>query len=120
MIILEFLGKIFIQILFEGIILEFFRLIGKGFNRLYKLIFGKKKLVDPIKILEKEYLYKKIELTDNLNPELKSGQKGVVLEIIDKEKVFAEFYDEKGKQIEWNNEIVFEIRINQFNLKKSK
>ena len=49
---------------------------------------------------------------------LKSGQKGAVLEIINKYKIFAEFYDKKGKQIELNNELVFEIGINQFKLKK--
>ena len=32
MILLEFLGKLFIEILFEGIILGFFRLLGKGFS----------------------------------------------------------------------------------------
>ena len=55
---------------------------------------------------------------DNLNEKLKSGQKGAILEIIDKNKLFAEFYDKKGKQIELNNELVFEIGINQFKLKK--
>lgn len=118
MIILEILGKIFIQILFEGIILGFFRLIGKGFNKLGDLFSGTEKPIDAIKVLEKKYLYKKIELTENLNEELKSGRKGAVMEIIDKEKVYAEFYDGKGKQIEWNNELVFEIGMNQFKLKK--
>ena len=118
MIIIEILGKIFIEILFEGIILGFFKLIGKGFNKLGELFSGTEKPIDPIKTLEKKYLYKKIELTDNLNEELKLGQNGAVLEIIDKNKVFAEFYDKKGKQIEWNNELVFEIGMNQFRLKK--
>jgi len=118
MIILEILGKIFVEVLFEGILLGFWKIIGKGWNKLGEIIFGNKKPVDPIKVLEKKYLYKKIELTDDLNSKLKSGQKGAVLEIINRDKVFAEFYDGKGNQIEWNNELVFEIGMNQFKLKK--
>ena len=78
---------------------------------------GTKKPTDPIKVLEKKYLYKKIELTENLNSQLKSGLKGAVLEVINTDKVFAEFYDGKGKQIKRKNEFVFEIRMNQFKLK---
>ena len=118
MIILEILGRIFVEILFKGIILGFFRIIGKGIDYLNAKLFGIKKSIEPIKVLEKKYLYKEIELTDNLNSKLKSGQKGAILEIIDKDKVFAEFYDQNGKQIEWNDELVFEIGIRQFKLKK--
>ena len=118
MIIFEILGKLFIDIILEGIIYGFFRLIGKGLNKIGELFSGTKKQIEPIKILEKKYLYKKIELTKNLNEKLKSGQKGAILEIIDKNKLFAEFYDKKRKQIELNNELVFEIGINQFKLKK--
>ncbi len=32
MIILEFLGKVFVEIIFDGIILGFFKMIGKGIN----------------------------------------------------------------------------------------
>lgn len=118
MIIFEILGKIFIDIILEGIIFGFFRLIGKGFNKLGELFSGTEKKIDPIKVLEKKYLYKRIELTDNLNEKLQSGQKGAILEIINKNKIFAEFYDKKRKQIEWNNELAFEILLNQFKLKK--
>jgi hypothetical protein len=118
MIIFEILGKIFIEFIFEGILRGFWNLIGNGLNKLDELIFGNKKPSDPTKILEKKYLYKKIELTDNLNEELKSGRKGAILEIIDKNRVLAEFYDGNGNQIERNNELVFEIKMNQFKLKK--
>ncbi|WP_297814401.1 hypothetical protein [uncultured Polaribacter sp.] len=53
-----------------------------------------------------------------MNDKLKIGQKGDVLEIINKDKVFAEFYDSKGKQIEYRNKLVFEVGIKQFKLKK--
>ena len=118
MIIFEILGKIFIEVIFEGILLGFWKLIGQGLNKLDELIFGNKKSPDPIKILGNKYLYKEIELTENLNTELQSGQKGAILEIINRNKVFAEFYDGKGNQIEWNNELVFEIGMKQFKLKK--
>ena len=118
MIIFEIIGKIFIDIILEGIVYGFFRIIRKGFNKLGELFTGTKKEIKPIKILEKKLLYKKIELTENLNEKLKNGQKGVVLEIINEDKIFAEFYDNKGKQIELNNEIVFQIKMNQFKLKK--
>ena len=117
MILLEFLGKLFIDILFEGIILGFFRLLGKGFSKLRVLISGREKPIDPIKVLEQKYCYKKIELTVNLNERLKSGQHGAVLEIIDTNKVFAEFYDANGELIECNDELAFEIEFNQFKLK---
>lgn len=118
MIILEILGRIFIEILFEGVILGFFRLIRKGSIKLGELFSGTEKSTNPIKALEKKYLYKKIELTESLNEQLKLGQNGAVLEIIAEDKLFAEFYDIDGKQIEWNNESVFEIGMEQFKLRK--
>lgn len=117
MIILEILGKIFIELLFEGIVLGLFRLIRKGFTKLIEFLSGTKKSIDPIKTLERKYLYKKIELTENLNDKLKSGQKGTVIEIINEHKVFAEFYDNKGQLIEWDNELAFKIKIEQFRIK---
>ena len=52
-----------------------------------------------------------------LNEKLTSGQRGAVVEIIDTNKVFAEFYDATGELIEWNDELAFEVEINQFKLK---
>lgn len=117
MIIFEILGKLFIDIILEGIIYGFFRLLGKGFNKIGELFSGTQKQTEPIRILEKKYLYKKIELTEDLNKKIKSGQKGAILEIINENKLFAEFYDKKGEQIELNNELVFEIGMNQFKIK---
>jgi len=61
-------------------------------------------------------LYKKIESLEQLNPLIKKGCKGTVLEVINNNKVFAEFYDLNNKQIEFENELVFEINISQFKL----
>ena len=115
----EIIGRIFVEFIFHGIILGIYRLFKKGIEFIRVKIFGlKAKPIKPKKALEKKLLYKNIELTENLNSELKDGQKGVILEVIDKNKVFAEFYDRNGKQIELNNELVFEIGIKQFKLKK--
>ena len=70
------------------------------------------------KKLEKKFLYKKIRLIKEQNNGLRDGLNGAVLEVIDKNKVFAEFYDLNGKQIERNNETVFEIGIDEFKLIK--
>ena len=115
----EIIGRIFVEFIFHGIILGIYRLFKKGIEFIRVKIFGlKAKPIKPKKALEKKLLYKNIELTENLNSELKVGQKGVILEVIDKNKVFAEFYDRNGKQIEFSNELVFEIGIKQFKLKK--
>ena len=122
MIVIEFLieiiVRIFIEFIFHGIILGIYRLFKKGIEFIRVKIFGfKAKPIKPKKALEKKLLYKNIELTENLNSELKVGQKGAILEVIDKNKVFVEFYDPNGNQIELNNELVFEIGIKQFKLK---
>lgn len=115
----EIIGRIFVEFIFHGIILGIYRLYKKTVEFIRVNVFGfKAKPIEPKKALEKKLLYKKIELTENLNSELKAGQKGAILEVIDKDKVFVEFYDRNGKQIELNNELVFEIGINQFKLKK--
>jgi hypothetical protein len=115
----EIIGRIFVEFIFHGIILGIYRLFKKSVEFIRVKIFGlKAKPIKPKKALDKKLLYKNIELTENLNSELKVGQKGAILEIIDKNKVFAEFYDRNGKQIELNDELVFEIGIKQFKLKK--
>ena len=118
-IIGEILGRIFVEIIFEGIIVGTYRLLKKVVEWVKVNIFGfRSKPTDPKKALEKKLLYKKIELTENLNSSLKSGQIGVILEVINQDKVFAEFYDRKENQIEWDDELVFEIKMNQFKIKK--
>ncbi|WP_297814478.1 hypothetical protein [uncultured Polaribacter sp.] len=117
--LLEIIGRIFVKFIFEGIIKGVFKMLKKLIEFIRVNIFGfKAKPIKPEEILEKKILYKKIELTENLNDKLKIGQKGDVLEIINKDKVFAEFYDSKGKQIEYRNKLVFEVGIKQFKLKK--
>ncbi|MCP3931086.1 MAG: hypothetical protein GY705_18540 [Bacteroidetes bacterium] len=118
MIIIEFLGKVFIDILFEGIFLGFFRLIGKGISKLETLFSGQKSPIDPKRTLEKKYLYKRFVLQENLNEIIKKGTPGAVLEIIDKNLVYVEFYDINGKQIEFNNELVFKVKLNAITLEK--
>lgn len=123
MIVFEIIGgilvRIFVDIIFEGIIGRTYRLFKRGFEYIKVKVFGfERKVPDPIKALEKKLLYKQIELTQNLNSILKSGQTGTILEVINDDKVFAEFYDRNGNQIEWKGELVLEIGMNQFKLKK--
>lgn len=96
------------------------RRIRRGINYLKNWLRGIKKPADPMKALEGKYLYQEIELTENLHSGLSAGKKGAVLEIIDQNTVFAEFYDEKGKQVEWNGEMVFEVGLHQLKLKNDK
>jgi hypothetical protein len=117
----ELLARIFVEIIFKGIILGTLNFLNKGLNFIWYKITGKKKSENKTNSkaqLKKQLLYKKIELTENLNTILRKGQQGVVLEIIDKDTVFAEFYDHNKKQIEVDNELVFKVGIKQFRLNK--
>lgn len=118
--LLEFLIEWFVQIILEGLIFGGIRRIGRGINYLKDRLCGKKKPADPMKALEGKYLYQEVELTENLHSGLSVGRKGAVWEIIDRDTVFAEFYDEKGNQVEWNGETVFEVGIHQLKLKSNK
>ncbi len=119
MIFIELIGLIFVELVFQGIILGTYRLLKKFVKFIRVYVFRlKPNPISAQKTLEKNLLYKNIELTENVNSELRSGQKGAILEVINKDKVFAEFYDRDGKQIELNNNLVFEIGIKQFKLKK--
>ena len=42
----------------------------------------------------------------------------IVIEVIDKDTIFAEFLDKNGKQIKYNDNFVFEIKMNQFRIKQ--
>lgn len=119
MIIFEILAWFFVDILLGSVFLGIYKFIKKLIEFVRVKIFGMKpKPIKPKKLLAQKLLYKKIELIEDLNSELKIGQEGTVLELINKKKVFAEFYDQNGKQIELNNELVFEIGIEQFKLKE--
>ncbi len=118
-LLVEIIMRVFVEIIFEGIIVGIYKLFLKVIEFIRVKVFGfEPKTLKQKKWVSEKLLYKNIELIDNINSKLKTGQKGTILEIIDKDKVYAEFYDSKGKQIEVNNELVFEIRIKQFKLKK--
>ena len=107
------------EIIFEWIIGGIYVAFRTLYDWLKEKLFGiKDKKKAELKRIENKILYKKITLTENQNNGLKSGLNGAVLEVIDKENVFAEFYDLNGKQIELDNKSVFEIRIDQFRLTK--
>lgn len=107
------------EIIFEWIIGGIYVAFRTLYDWLKEKLFGiKDKKKAELKKIENKILYKKIRLTENQNNGLKNGLNGAVLEVIDKENVFAEFYDLNGKQIELDNKSVFEIRIDQFRLTK--
>ena len=118
---LDIMTRIFVEIIFKGIIVGTLNLFVKGFNFIKGNILGliiTKKQKNKKNENDNNLLYKEIELTVNLNSRLKKGQHGAVLEIIDEENVFAEFYDPNNQQIEFDNELVFQVQMNQFKLKK--
>ncbi|MEM0575511.1 hypothetical protein [Flavobacterium polysaccharolyticum] len=119
MIILEVLFEILAWFILEVIADGFLKILKQTYYYLREIIFGIERPTDPKKEFEKQFLYKEIELTENLNSKLITGQKGVILEVINRNRVFAEFYDTNGNQIEWRNKIVFKIGMKQFKIKKT-
>lgn len=117
--LLEIIIRIFVEIIFEGIIISIYEALLRVFEFIRVKVFGFEPKPSKSKNrIEKKILYKNIELIENINPKLKAGQKGTILEIINKNKVYAEFYDLNGKQIEFNDKLVFEIRVRQFKIMK--
>lgn len=116
MIIIEILTQIFVEFIFRGIILGFFKLLSKGYENLTHFIFGTKKELTSIQKIEKKILYKKFILTETQNPVIEKGMKGVVLEVIDNKNVYAEFTNESGTQIEYQNKLVYKIPIKNLKL----
>lgn len=115
----ELFVRIFVKIIFKVIIQRTLNFVDKGLRFVWHKITGykqSKSKTNPKAQLEKKLLYKKIELTENLNSSLKKGQHGVVLEIINKDAVFAEFNDHNKRQIKVDKELVFEVRMKQFRL----
>jgi hypothetical protein len=115
----EIISRIFVEFIFHGIILGIYRLFKKAVEFIRVKVLGlKAKPINPQKALEKKLLYKIIELTENINPNLNVGLNGVILEVLDKSTVLTEFLDHDGKQIEFNNNSVFELKMDQFKLKR--
>lgn len=125
---MEVIGRILIAILafiFEVIFLEviggILKFIYRKLNSAFNLISGNRKTENenPIKQVEKKFLYKNITLKENLSKILFKGLDGAVLEIIDSENACVEFYKPNSKnQIEENGEIVFKVNLNQIELNK--
>ncbi len=110
----EFFAEIIGQAIFEGFFMGTYRLIKKG---IYKLFGIKEKLTEKERI-EKRMLYKYFTLKKDVNPLVKKGMKGTVLEIIDLKNLYAEFRDPNDGLIEFENEIVYKIPIRSVKLIK--
>ncbi len=117
-IILGFLGGI-LEIIIRDIIFGFFGFVFNSIAKVLKNIFGLKYEGNSLKLIEKKYLYKNVVLIENLNEKLKSGLKGAVLEIIDEENAFVEFYEPNStQQIEYESELTFKVNLKQIELLK--
>ena len=114
---MEIIIEIIIEVLFYGL----YRLIKKTYFAFREIVFGIPKPID-IKTRnnrhEKKYLYKKIRLTDTLNPKLIEGMSGELVEVKSKYLFIAEFRDKNKNPIEFKNELVHEVKRNQFDLIK--
>jgi hypothetical protein len=75
--------------------------------------------INPKKRILKTISIQRNRPTENLNSKIITGQKGD-FRVINRNRVFAEFYDRNGNQIEWRNKIVFKIGMKQFKIKKNK
>jgi hypothetical protein len=107
------MGDIILTWLVGGIYIA----IRSGYDWTKENVFGIKDVdKKEIKKREKKLLYKKIRLIKNQKIGLQRGLNGIVLEVIDKKSVFAEFYDLNGKKIERNNNTVFKIGIQHFKM----
>lgn len=56
------------------------------------------------------YQYQRVELTSDINPVLKVGMTGVILEVWDEEHYEVEFLDENGFNYEYNGAGIFTLK----------
>jgi hypothetical protein len=56
------------------------------------------------------YKYQSIELVRDINPVLKAGMPGVILEVWDEGHYEVEFLDEDGFNYEYNGEAIFTLK----------
>lgn len=124
MLILQLIGEVivyvFVELIFKGVIFSIIKFLDKWVTIIWRRITGKPLPKDCAELrtenLEKQLLCKNIELTVYINSVLTKGSFGIILEIIDNNAVFAEFYDNKGNHIESGSETVFRVYRNQYKL----
>lgn len=59
------------------------------------------------------YQYQVIELVESINPVIKVGMQGVVLEVLDSDTYEIEFLDDDGFNFEFEGRFTFTLKINQ-------
>lgn len=119
MLLFEIIGEFLFGVVFEGIVMGTLRSLKKVWNRtVHKVPKLPLTQADAIKALEKKILYKNVVVTKDINPGIRAGVKGTILEVIDTKRVFAEFYDLDGQQIEYEGDIVFEVGMDQLKVVK--
>lgn len=109
----ELIAEIFLKWILGG--------IWVGLNMLYDwikgLLFGVPKHVVGKKRLKKKWLYKKVSPVVTLDNGVLRGTVGTVMEIIDNDYAFVEFYDHKGDFIEIDGELAFKVELILLKLK---
>lgn len=119
MLLFEIIGEFLFGVVFEGIVMGTLRSLKKVWNRtVHKVPKLPPTQADAIKALEKKILYKNVVVTKDINPGIRAGVKGTILEVIDTKRVFVEFYDLDGQQIEYEGDIVFEVGMDQLKVVK--
>ena len=63
--------------------------------------------------------YDTFVLEEDLNPGIKKGMEGVVLEILSNDDILVEFVKDDGTNYEYNGEAIFTIKKNLIYLKES-
>ncbi|MBK7296841.1 MAG: hypothetical protein IPI91_09480 [Flavobacteriales bacterium] len=80
-----------VYIVYETILKGFFRAIRSIYRWLALVLFGVKYPNAEFERIKRIYTHKRVVLRDVLFDVIPKGTQGVVLEVIDEEKVFAEF-----------------------------
>ncbi|MEO1548263.1 MAG: hypothetical protein AAFU74_16080 [Bacteroidota bacterium] len=68
--------------------------------------------------IEKKWLYKKVSPKERLKIGIEIGTIGTVMELIDNNTAFVEFYDQNGEFVEIDNELAFKVELKNIKLKR--
>ncbi|HQX39173.1 MAG: hypothetical protein IPI00_02100 [Flavobacteriales bacterium] len=111
-----FFAEVLVYIVYETILKGFFRAIRSIYRWLALVLFGVKYPNAEFERIKRIYTHKRVVLRDVLFDVIPKGTQGVVLEVIDEEKVFAEFESATGDKVSIGDETVFEVELNRLSL----
>jgi|GEM_PF-6621933 len=109
-VLLEIMGYIFVEFLFNQITLRAYKTVLRTIKYLKQTIFGSDNSTKNQEAeIESEFLYRIVRLKEGLNPKLPEGSEGTVLHVLAPENYLVEFLEENGNTITYENEIVFMV-----------